>query len=90
MLTWIAIGLCILQTGIFSEINLALFSVSRLRLEVEAASGNTDAAKLYALRADSNFALAAIMWGNVATNVILTLLSESVLAGLGAFFFQPP
>lgn len=90
MLTWIAIGLCILQTGIFSGLNLALFSVSRLRLEVEAASGNTDAAKLYALRADSNFALAAIMWGNVATNVILTLLSESVLAGLGAFFFQPP
>lgn len=90
MLTWIAIGLCIPQTGIFSGLNLALFSVSRLRLEVEAASGNTDAAKLYALRADSNFALAAIMWGNVATNVILTLLSESVLAGLGAFFFQPP
>lgn len=90
MLTWIAIGLCTLQTGIFSGLNLALFSVSRLRLEVEAASGNTDAAKLYALRADSNFALAAIIWGNVATNVILTLLSESVLAGLGAFFFQPP
>lgn len=89
MLTWIAIGLCIVQTGIFSGLNLALFSVSRLRLEVEAAGGNTDAAKLHALRADSNFALATIIWGNVATNVILTLLSESVLAGLGAFFFQP-
>ena len=88
MLTWIAIGLCIVQTGIFSGLNLALFSVSRLRLEVEAAGGNTDAAKLYALRADSNFALATIIWGNVATNVVLTLLSESVLAGLGAFFFS--
>jgi Cyclin M transmembrane N-terminal domain len=57
MFTWIAIGLCIVQTGIFSGLNLALFSVSRLRLEVEAASGNTDAAKLYALRTDSNYAL---------------------------------
>ena len=88
MLTWLAISLCVVQTGIFSGLNLALFSVSRLRLEVEAAGGNTDAAKLYALRADSNFALATIIWGNVATNVVLTLLSESVLAGLGAFLFS--
>ena len=88
MLTWVVIGLCIVQTGIFSGLNLGLFSVSRLRLEVEAAGGSIDAAKLYALRADSNFALATIIWGNVATNVVLTLLSESVLAGLGAFLFS--
>jgi Cyclin M transmembrane N-terminal domain len=88
MLVWIVIVLCIIQTGIFSGLNLALFSVSRLRLEVETAGGNTDAAKLYALRKDSNFALSTIIWGNVATNVLLTLLSESVLAGLGAFFFS--
>jgi len=88
MVVWIAIVLCIIQTGIFSGLNLALFSVSRLRLEVETAGGNTDAAKLYALRKDSNFALSTIIWGNVATNVLLTLLSESVLAGLGAFFFS--
>jgi metal transporter CNNM len=88
MLAWMAISLCIIQTGIFSGLNLALFSVSRLRLEVEAAGGNPDAAKLYALRADSNFALATIIWGNVATNVLLTLLSESVLAGFGAFLFS--
>ena len=88
MLVWIAIILCIIQTGIFSGLNLALFSVSRLRLEVETAGGNEDAAKLYALRKDSNFALSTIIWGNVATNVLLTLLSESVLAGLGAFLFS--
>jgi hypothetical protein len=88
MLVWIAIMLCIIQTGIFSGLNLALFSLSRLRLEVETAGGNKDAAKLYALRKDSNFALSTIIWGNVATNVLLTLLSQSVLAGLGAFFFS--
>jgi metal transporter CNNM len=88
MLAWIAISLCVVQTGIFSGLNLALFSVSKLRLEVETAGGNTDAAKLCALRSDSNFALATIIWGNVATNVVLTLLSESVLAGLGAFLFS--
>lgn len=85
---WIGIALCIVQTAIFSGLNLAIFSVSRLRLEVEAASGNKDAAKLLALRADSNFTLATIIWGNVATNVLLTLLSESLLAGVGAFLFS--
>lgn len=85
---WIGIALCIVQAGIFSGLNLAVFSVSRLRLEVEAAGGNNDAVKLLALRTDSHLTLATIIWGNVATNVLLTLLSESILAGLGAFLFS--
>src|SRR5271166_5520264 len=85
---WIGIGFCIAQTGIFSGLNLAIFSVSKLRLEVEATGGNGDAAKLLRLRANSNFTLATILWGNVATNVLLTLFSESVLAGVAAFVFS--
>ena len=37
---WIGIAFCIAQTGIFLGLNLALFSVSKLRLEIEAASGS--------------------------------------------------
>jgi metal transporter CNNM len=37
------------------------------------------------LRQDSNLSLATILWGNVTINVLLTLLSNSVLAGIGAF-----
>lgn len=85
---WIGIALCVAQAAIFSGLNLAVFSVSRLRLEVEATSGNKDAARLLALRSDSNFTLATIIWGNVATNVLLTLLSASILAGLAAFLFS--
>ena len=85
---WIAIAFCIAQAGVFSGLNLAIFSVSRLRLEVEAAGGNSNAAKMLALRADFNFTLATIIWGNVATNVLLTLLSDSILAGVGAFLFS--
>ena len=87
-LLWIGIALCIVQGGIFSGLNLAIFSVSRLRLEVEAAGGSGDAARLLSLRADSHFTLATILWGNVATNVALTLLSTSVLVGIGAFVFS--
>jgi len=88
ILTWIGIALCLAQAGIFSGLNLAIFSVSRLRLEVEASAGDRDAIRLLALRVDSNLSLATILWGNVAANVFLTLLSESRLAGVGAFVFS--
>ena len=48
-------------------------------------SGNRNAVKILALRNDSNFLLTTILWGNVGVNVLLTLLSQSVLTGLGAF-----
>jgi CBS domain containing-hemolysin-like protein len=32
--------------------------------------------------------LTTILWGNVGINVLLTLLSNSVLAGISAFFFS--
>ena len=85
---WTCIVLCVTQSGIFAGLNLAIFSVSKLRLEVEAAGGNPDAIRVLDLRKDSNFTLCTIVWGNVVTNVLLTLLSDSVLTGLGAFVFS--
>jgi len=87
-LAWIGILFCISQSAMFSGLNLALLSVSRLRLEVEASTGNPAASKILALRKDFNFLLTTILWGNVAVNVLLTLLSDSVMAGISAFFFS--
>lgn len=87
-MTWTGIAFCISQSAMFSGMNLAIFSISRLRLEVEAASGNRDAKKLLRLREDSNFVLTTVLWGNVGINVLLTLLSNSVLAGVSAFLFS--
>ncbi len=88
LLTWVGIVLCVLQSGAFSGLNLAMFGISALRLQVYAADGSRDAVRLLALRRDSNFLLTTILWGNVSTNVLLTLLSESVMAGALAFFFS--
>jgi hypothetical protein len=85
---WLGIAFCVSQSAMFSGLNLAIFSVSRLRLEVEAAGGNRDAERVLDLRRDSNYTLAAILWGNVAVNVLLTLLSDSLLTGVGAFLFS--
>jgi Cyclin M transmembrane N-terminal domain len=85
--TWVGIVLCISQSAMFSGLNLAVFSVSRLRLEVQAGTSR-DAAALLALRRDANLTLSTVLWGNVAVNVLLTLLSDSVLAGVSAFVFS--
>lgn len=86
--TWIGIVFCISQSAMFSGMNLAIFSISRLRIEVEAVAGNCNAQKLLRLREDSNFVLTTVLWGNVGINVLLTLLSSSVLAGVSAFLFS--
>jgi CBS domain containing-hemolysin-like protein len=88
ILTWLGIALCIAQSGMFAGLNLATFSLSRLRLEIEADAGNADAAKVRELRRDSNLTLTTIVWGSVAANVLLTLLSDSVLSGVAAFAFS--
>ena len=87
-LSWIGIVFCISQSAMFSGSNLAFFSISKLRLEVEVARGNQNAVKMLALRNDANFLLTTILWGNVGINVLLTLISNSVMAGVAAFLFS--
>jgi len=87
-LIWIGIGACLVQSGLFSGLNLALLGLSRLQLEVETSAGNRHAKRILALREDSNFLLTTILWGNVSVNVLLTLLSDSVMFGAMAFLFS--
>jgi len=84
---WLGIALCLTQSAMFSGLNLAVFSLSRLRLEAAAEGGDADARRVLDLRRDANRTLATILWGNVAVNVLLTLLADSVLAGVAAFLF---
>jgi hypothetical protein len=87
-LLWIGIIFCISQSAMFSGLNLAFFSLSRLQLEVEMKHGNIAAGKVLEARKDSNYLLTTILWGNVSINVLLTLLSDSALAGIAAFAFS--
>ncbi|WP_026375854.1 DUF21 domain-containing protein [Aestuariibacter salexigens] len=87
-LIWLGIVFCISQSAMFSGLNLAFFSLSRLRLEVEVGQSNSNAEVILDLRQDSNFLLTTILWGNVGINVLLTLLSDSVLVGVAAFAFS--
>lgn len=85
---WAGILICLCHSAMFSGLNLAFFSLSRLRLEAEASTGNRVASKILELRRDSNFLLTTILWGNVGINVLLTLLSNSVMIGIVAFAFS--
>ena len=84
-LVWLAIAFCISQSAMFSGLNLALFSISRLRLEAEVENGNEAAGRILWLREDANFLLCTILWGNVSVNVLLALLMESALPPIAAF-----
>jgi len=84
---WIGIALCLTQSAMFSGLNLAFFGFSRLQLEAEAETSSR-AKRVLAMREDANFLLTTILWGNVGINVLLTLLSNSVLAGFLAFLFS--
>jgi metal transporter CNNM len=85
---WLGIALCLSQSAMLSGLNLAVFRLSRLRLESQAEAGDVDAQSVLALRQDANYTLATILWANVAVNVLLTLLAESILAGVAAFLFS--
>ena len=86
--TWIGIFVCIAHSAMFSGLNLALLGLSKLRLEVEASTGNRHAQEILHLRHDVHFLLTTILWGNVAFNTLLALLSNSVMAGVYAFVFS--
>ena len=88
IIVWIGIVFCLSQSAMFSGLNLAYFSISKLRLEVEKRRGSEQAATVLKLRGDANFLLTTILWGNVGINVLLTLLSNHVLFGVAAFLFS--
>lgn len=88
LLTWIGILLCLSQSAMFSGLNLAFFSINKLELEIEARRGNQRAQRVRALREDTNFLLVTILWGNVAVNVLLALLSGSAMGAIAAFLFS--
>ncbi|HMP59398.1 MAG TPA: CNNM domain-containing protein, partial [Gemmatales bacterium] len=87
-LTWLGVALCLSQSALFSGLNLAVFSLSRLRLESAAAAGDLAAGRVLLLRRNANLTLVTILWGNVAINVLVALLAESLMTGLVAFLFS--
>lgn len=88
VLIWIGIFICLSQSGILSGLNLAFFNISKLKLELEVEKDNEKARKILKFREDANFLLVTILWGNVAVNVLLSLLSNSILFGVLAFLFS--
>jgi metal transporter CNNM len=87
-LVWVGILVCIIHSAMFSGANLAFFSLGRMRLEAEVEKGNKSAKKILRLRNDANLLLCTILWGNVSANVLLSLLSTNVFAGVGGFLFS--
>ncbi len=87
-ITWLLVFICLLQSALFAGLTIGLFGLSRLRLEIEAETNNKYAERILDIRKDSNFLLATLLWGNVAVNVLIALLTDSLMSGAGAFLFS--
>lgn len=85
---WILIIICMVQSSIFAGLTIGIFGLGRLKLEIEAEAGNKEAIKILQIRRDSNFLLTTLLWGNVGMNVLIALLTDSVLTGASAFLFS--
>ncbi len=59
-----------------------------LELKVAANNGDVRAKKVLKLRDRANYTLVTILWGNIAANMLLALLSDSILSGITAFIFS--
>ncbi len=88
MITWILIILCLIQSAIFAGLTIGIFGLGRLKLEIEAEANNKEAIKILQIRKDSNFLLTTLLWGNIGINVLITLLTDSILTGTSAFLFS--
>ncbi len=88
LLTWIALFICLSQSAILSGMNLGLFSLSKLELNVAARKGDQNARNVLKFRRDTNFTLATFLWANVGVNVLLAMLSDFALSGVLAFLFS--
>ncbi|ADI73964.1 protein of unknown function DUF21 [Methanohalobium evestigatum Z-7303] len=88
IIIWILIIFCLSQSAIFSGLTIGLFGLSRLGLEIEAETRHKNAIKILQLRRDANFLLTTLLWGNMSVNVLLTLLTNSIMAGATAFLFS--
>jgi metal transporter CNNM len=88
VIVWIGMVLCITQSAILSGQPRKFSELANYGWGSRRQGGNRDASGLLTLRKDSNLTLAMVLRGNVTTNVLLTLLSDSVLAGIRAFAFS--
>ncbi len=68
---WLGIAFCVSQSAMFSGLNLAFFSVTRLRLEIEAET-NPVAKKVHEMRRDVNSLLTTILWSDDASPLDFT------------------
>lgn len=83
---FLTIALLIVFSGLFSGLNLGLYSLNKTELARKAELGNSDAARVLRVRECGNLLLVSLLLGNVAVNaavsIFLSDLTTGVVAGL--------
>lgn len=78
---YLAIGLLLFMSAVFSGINLGLMSLSPHELKRKASLGDKRAKKLYAIRKNGNLLLVTVLLSNVGVNAAIAVCLNSVMSG---------
>ena len=82
MIDYIVVVVLLIFSALFSGLTLGLMSLSASELKRKMTLGNTEAAKVYAVRRRGNLLLTTLLIGNVAVNSTLAIFLGSVAPGL--------
>lgn len=85
-MTYIAVIVLVLLSGIFSGLTLGFFSLNKDDLKRKAELGGKDAQKVYKIRQRGNLLLCTLLVGNVAVNSAIAILLNSIASGVAAGF----
>jgi metal transporter CNNM len=83
---YIIVIVLVILSALFSGLTLGLFSLDKQTLKRLASLGDTNAIKVYPLRAHGNRLLTTLLLGNVTTNTVLAIFLGSIASGVTAGF----
>lgn len=79
---YIIVLLLVTLSAFFSGLNLGLFTIDKQTLKRQATLGNSQAARIHALREYGNQLLATLLLGNITVNTILAIYLSSLFTGV--------
>lgn len=80
-MSYIAVVVLILFSGIFSGLTLGLLSLNKSELKRKILFGNQEALKVYSIREKGNLLLCTLLLGNVAVNSAAAILLGNIASG---------
>lgn len=90
VLLWILVVFLVCLSGLFAGLTLGFMGLDKIGLEIVMEAGDSEsrrcARRIAPVRRDGNLLLCSLLFGNVAVNVLISILMSDLTSGLVGFF----